>query len=96
MDRQAFAAQVNTEFRVAPEEAAGAVSLLLVAVDSLPSVPGAPRVDPFALTFIGPRGQLLEQATYRFSHASLGELEIFIVPIGYADGGAVRYEAVFN
>ena len=95
VDCEAFAAQLNTEFRVA-REGDDEVVLLLTAVERLPSVPGAPRAEPFALVFVGPRAQALDQATYRFSHSTIGELEIFIVPIGYADGGVIRYEAVFN
>jgi hypothetical protein len=95
MDRQTFAGQVNTEFRVS-REGSDDVVLLLIQVESLSSPAGAPRADPFALTFVGPRSAFLEQATYDFRHATLGEMEIFIVPIGYADGGVVRYEAVFN
>ena len=48
----------------------------------------------FSLVFRGPAGQLLPQATYRLAHAELGELELFLVPIG-PDATGSRYEAAF-
>ncbi len=35
------------------------------------------------------------QGTYRLTHAELGTLEVFLVPIG-PDAAGMRYEAVFN
>lgn len=58
--------------------------------------PGAPRPQPFTLTFVGPAGAHLPQATYRLTQASLGELDIFLVPLGPLADGRQRYEAVFN
>jgi hypothetical protein len=49
----------------------------------------------FALEFLGPPDPVLAQATYRFSHASLGAHDIFIVPVG-RDGDGTTYEAIFN
>lgn len=48
----------------------------------------------FSLVFRGPVTPMLPQATYRVAHAELGELELFLVPIGSGDEG-VRYEAAF-
>jgi hypothetical protein len=49
---------------------------------------------PFSLVFKGPVDPVLGQQMYPLVHAELGELEIFIVPIGQDDSGT-RYEAVF-
>jgi hypothetical protein len=46
----------------------------------------------FSLVFSGP--PVLGQGTYRLTHAELGELDLFLVPIG-RDGEVVRYEAAF-
>jgi hypothetical protein len=76
---------------------AEAVSLSLTRAQPLGSETGnnaGGRV-PFSLEFSGPATPLFPQATYRFSHATLGEFEMFIVPIGPADGG-MRYEAIFT
>jgi hypothetical protein len=50
---------------------------------------------PFSIVFRGPAGPVAPQRIYRFRHAELGELELFVVPIG-ADGEGVRYEAIFT
>ncbi len=72
------------------------VPLSLVQVERLAPQPHAPRTDPFALIFTGPTSRVLDQRTYLLSHPSLGELEIFLVPIGPGREGPVRYQAVFN
>jgi uncharacterized protein DUF6916 len=46
----------------------------------------------FSLVFRGQAG--LAQGTYRLEHAELGELDLFLVPIGPEDG-SMRYEAAF-
>jgi hypothetical protein len=50
---------------------------------------------PFSLEFSGPATPVFPQATYRFHHATIGEFDMFIVPLGPADGG-MRYEAIFT
>jgi hypothetical protein len=75
---------------------APAVDLKLAEIALLPSPPGAPRPNPFSLLFLGPPSPILPQKIYRFSHPSLGEFDLFIVPVGPAPGGAMRYEAIFN
>ena len=48
----------------------------------------------FTLLFHGPLEPVLQQRIHRVSNESLGELELFLVPVGCeADG--MRYEAVF-
>jgi hypothetical protein len=54
-----------------------------------------PARQPFALLFSGPPEPVIDQTTLRLVHAELGELDVFVVPIG-ADDEAVRYEAVFT
>ena len=49
----------------------------------------------FSLLFYGPTEPLLPQGTYRIEHPDLGNLDLFIVPLG-PDNNGVRYEAVFN
>jgi hypothetical protein len=53
------------------------------------------REQPFNLLFRGPLKPLLPQRTYRLANELLGELELFLVPLG-PEGGEQRYEAVFN
>jgi hypothetical protein len=50
---------------------------------------------PFTVVFRGPAEPLLPQRIYRLEHASIGTLEIFIVPVGRDESGAT-YEAIFG
>ena len=92
---------VGTTFRLdRPPDAP--VELTLVEVKDLGPAPGPDllgkpglRDKAFALTLRGPRTPLLPQRIYTMTHATLGALAIFIVPIG-PDGSGMRYEAIFN
>jgi hypothetical protein len=53
------------------------------------------RQERFSLLFRGPRETLLPQQLYNLRHESLGEFELFLVPVAEAPDGFV-YEAVFN
>lgn len=48
----------------------------------------------FSLVFTGPTESALGQATRELRHAELGELTLFLVPIGAGPDG-IRYEAAF-
>jgi hypothetical protein len=91
--REEFAALLNQDFEIATE--AGALPMRLVDVRPLGGAgPGSKRT-PFALTFRAAPDVRLPQCIYRVSHAQLGALDIFIVPIAVATDGAL-FEAVFN
>ena len=51
--------------------------------------------EPFSLIFVAPDSSHVPQHTYRLANADLGDLTIFLVPIGPVDG-QMRYQAVFN
>lgn len=53
------------------------------------------RMETFSLFFLGPENSYLPQQTYKLNHATLGELEIFLVPVAQNKDG-FQYEAVFN
>ena len=53
------------------------------------------RLDCYALTFRGRDRGHVPQATYRLESPDLGDLEVFLVPIG-PDAVGMRYEAIFN
>lgn len=53
------------------------------------------RRTPFSLYFQTGEREVLPQRIYRLQHATLGELEIFLVPTT-RNGEGVLYEAVFN
>jgi hypothetical protein len=48
----------------------------------------------FSLVFLGSGNPGLAQGTYRLSHPQLGELELFLVPLGPVAEG-MQYEAAF-
>jgi hypothetical protein len=48
----------------------------------------------FSLVFTGAGETPLQQGTYRLAHADLGELDLFLVPLG-PESGQMRYEAAF-
>ena len=68
------------------------LELRLTSCDELGGAPeGARR--PFSLIFHGDR--LVPQQIWTLRHPQLGELELFIVPLGPEEGG-MRYEAIFT
>jgi hypothetical protein len=50
---------------------------------------------PFSLIFVARDPRVLPQRIYRLEHDDLGELDIFLVPIGKTADG-VSYQAMFN
>lgn len=79
----------------APEGAELELTLTEVQPLSAASAPPGGLSEPFALLFHGPRSPWARQATYRLENASLGAVEIFLVPLGPDERG-MRYEAIFT
>jgi hypothetical protein len=48
----------------------------------------------FSLVFRGPASAVLQQGTYQVTNAGMGELDLFLVPLG-PDGDSMQYEAAF-
>ncbi len=72
----------------------GVIDVILISVDRRQAGQAA-RSQPFSLVFRGPNTPVWPQRIYRLSHATLGEFDIFFVPIG-PDQLGMRYEAVFG
>ena len=86
MDVGDFEPQIGTPF------ALGDGHLTLAEVTKHGGAGGGPRPEPFSLVFEAAEGSVgLEQRIHALRHPVLGELELFLVPIGPG-----RYEAVFN
>jgi len=66
----------------------------LIEVAGMGEKPDAQR-EPYSLLFRGPEQPVLEQSIVALKHEQLGELSIFLVPIG-SDAQGMRYEAVFT
>lgn len=94
LDFEDFARHQHERFRVAVEN--GQVDLELIeATDLGPAAVVAARRRNFSLIFRGPRETVLPQRIHCLKHDALGEIQIFLVPIG-PDAAGMRYEAVFN
>lgn len=91
---EAFAGRAGETFDLAMGESR--VPLTLTEVTPLPvqAFPGMMRA-PFSLIFRSTTAVVLPQRLYRLSHAAMGALDVFLVPIGRDVRGAV-YQAVFN
>src|SRR5258708_5791721 len=87
-----FAACLNQDFEIVVAD--GTLALKLSEARPLGSRPESAR-EPFSLTFLGPAKLRLPQGIYKMTHATLGEMEIFLVPVG-ADATSSAFEAVFN
>lgn len=72
----------------------GADGFTLDAVRRLPEQPHAPRPDPFALDLSRP-GPPVGQQLVGLSHPAVGRHDVFVVPVGHADG-VTAYEAIFS
>lgn len=87
-----FAACLDQDFEIVFPD--GKLILKLSEARALGPRPESVR-EPFALTFVGPADLRLPQRIYKMRNPRLGEMEIFLVPIG-ADQTSSTFEAVFN
>ncbi len=50
---------------------------------------------PYSLIFVGHSEQMLPQRLYWLEHATLGQIELFLVPVG-KDARGFHYQSLFN
>lgn len=86
-----YGAAIGTAFQVWQDQSSSVV-LRLSDVDERGSTP---RQERFSLLFHGPLQPFLPQQTYHMEHETLGELALFLVPVGQDETG-FTYEAVIN
>lgn len=90
-----FADKVGDVFAVS-EQDVPAIPLTLTEAEPLNPARGKRGVrPPFSLVFLARDPRVLPQRLYRMEHDELGELTIFLVPIG-KDAEGVSYHATFN
>ena len=90
-----FTDKVGQVFTIS-DEGAPAIALSLTEASLLNPAYGLPdKRPPFSLIFLAKEPRVLEQRIYRMAHNGLGELSMFIVPVGKTAEG-VSYQAVFN
>jgi hypothetical protein len=91
LSRDALAEYVNTTFTVMDDPAVP-VEILLTEVTPLRATA---RQEMFSLLFHGPADHFLPQMMHKLAHDPLGEVDLFLVPVGRDEAGFI-YEAVFN
>ena len=97
LTEEEFSRHVNTKFRV-NVNAPSPIDLELVEVQSYPykDKPGEhQQMERFSVRFYGPGDIYLPQAIYNLTHDSMGDLQLFLVPLAHNERGFL-YEAVFN
>ena len=95
---ESIAGLVKTNFRLWLNEQEGMdLELFEITPRSVAATGGAngPKYENFALMFRGPADRQLAQQIYLFESAQIGRFELFIVPVGRDQNGAL-YQATFN
>lgn len=85
-----FAEQVNTKFFLTENEKEFEIKLVEATV---PVINASQKF--YSLFFTSPKDYFLPQKTYELRHDELGEVTLFLVPIGETED-RFRYQAVFN
>ncbi|HTX93258.1 MAG TPA: hypothetical protein VMC09_18730 [Anaerolineales bacterium] len=91
LHKESFAPFVNTTFQACLP---GTEPVILTLTDVTEHLRTS-RQEAFSVFFRGPADRFMPQGTVLLKHAQMGELELFIVPIGKKEDG-FEYEAVFN
>ena len=91
LTHETFLQNVNTKFHVSLDDTSR-VELELAEVSELKQLKSH---EQFAVVFRGPLDLFMGQGMRTFDHETMGQLELFIVPIRQ-DGKGYFYEAVFN
>jgi hypothetical protein len=94
LTEEEFSKHIGTEFYVKAGE--DEAKLTLAEVKGYSAQPMDDKsLERFSLFFVGPADSLLSQKVFQVRHETMGEFDIFLVPIK-SDAKGVRYEAVFN
>ncbi|HEV7307781.1 DUF6916 family protein [Ensifer sp.] len=91
---QHFAGCVGEAFDLSLGESTVPLTLAEATAATTPILPGVLRA-PFSLLFRSTSAIVLPQQVYRLKNASLGPLDIFLVPVA-RDRQGIVYQAVFN
>ena len=92
-----FEGRIGEQFAVSADGVAAVPMELAEATESTEPGGAGPQGQQrlqFSLVFRGPLEPVLQQAIYGLDHDALGHLDLFLVPIGPAEG-AMRYHAAF-
>jgi hypothetical protein len=86
-----FEQHLNTKFWLRGDEAQSHAIDLIELADGHNTL----RQEQFSLLFRGDRNYVFPQQIFPLKHDAIGELELFLVPVGRDETGTF-YEAVFN
>jgi hypothetical protein len=86
-----FTEYVNTQFDVLDDPARTFCLTLTNVAEHVKTE----RQEVFSLFFHGPADLFVSQGIHKLKHSHLGELELFLVPVG-RDKDGFQYEAAFN
>lgn len=91
LHKDRFAEYLHGEFQVV-DDPANEFAIRLVEVSGRTS---SPHQEVFALVFHGSEKRFLNQGIHKLRHNHMGEIDIFLVPVG-RDQHGFHYEAIFN
>ena len=91
LDRDKFAELIGKTFVLKGAEDQS-VDVELVDVGE---VQERPHQRSFSILFLTPQGSIVGQGLYELEHEGLETMQLFLVPVGIADG-RIQLEAVFN
>lgn len=90
-----FAACLNQPFLVDSGHGTRVVTELVEVQTHGKLEPGSEKRQRFTVMFRGPMDPHLPQQIYTLGHETLGDLQLFLVPVG-PDAEGLLYEAVFS
>jgi hypothetical protein len=90
-DRDRFAEEVGSSFTLKGADGES-VGLELAEVSELKE---RPHQVSFSMVFLTPKSYVIEQGLQDLQHERLGEMQIFLVPIGVSNE-RMQLEAIFN
>ena len=95
LTHKSFMPYLNQTFRLKLGE--DTLELTLLESITIGSDPEDGQRHPFSVLFLGPAEPPLPQQIYQVEHGEMGELSLFLVPLGPdKTGPGIRYEAVFT
>jgi hypothetical protein len=91
LTKNTFEPHLNTKFWLRGEDTQ------MHAIDLIQLADGhsTPKQEQFSLLFRGDRNYVFPQQIFPLKHDAIGELDLFLVPVGRDETGTF-YEAVFN
>ena len=92
--REAFEPFLETSFRVLGGDGL-AFEAELIEVSPMGETVGPTGRQAFSVVLRGPTTETPEQGMYQLEHSEIGNIDLFLVPIG-PDHKGMKYEAVFT